>query len=211
MQYRWPLDRVSLLQGFGDNPNARGYGPLGHQGIDIRTRYVDCPQGDRTVCAPADGIVQPTIFEANGFGHHVHIRHADGTSTICAHLKSKSVADHAAVTAGQPIGIAGNTGRSSDHHLHFELRNAANQAIDPMPFLDASQIDRMPVDSRYGKPLDFGAEMYVRSFQTVEFVSLVRPLRLPTQREINGMAYGGWSAAEVTDAAMWELWIVRPK
>ena len=39
------------------------------------------------------------------------------------------------VNAGQVIGTVGNRGYSTGPHLHFGVRNAAGQWIDPVPWL----------------------------------------------------------------------------
>lgn len=210
-QMRWPLDRIFITQFFGENPNRPPYGPLGHTGIDLRTRFVDSPLGNREVFAPADGTTVPTGFQANGYGNYVMIQHLDNTRSICAHLNKKLVEGGVFVKKGARIGISGNTGWSSGEHLHFEVRDVNNRATNPLPFVDPSEIDKMPVDDRYGKPKDNAAEISALSFKFPEFVKLVRPLRLPTQREVNAVTYGNWTVREVLDPAMWELWSVRPK
>lgn len=207
---RWPLDRIFITQRFGDTSNP-AYGPLGHPGIDLRTRFVDSPLGNREVFAPAAGVVIPTSFDAKGYGNYILIEHDDGVRSLCGHLNSKIVSSQVRVEKGARIGISGSTGWSSGEHVHFEVREKTGKPVNPLPYVDPSEIDKMPVDTRYGKPLNLAAEVYVRSFETPKFVKLVRPLRLPTQREINALAYGSWGVYDVLDPAMWELWSVRPK
>src|SRR5512138_1592439 len=57
-----------------------------------------------------------------GYGNVVQIDHGNGFVTIYAHLSVISVAKCQSVTAGAPIGAAGNTGNSQGAHLHFEIR-----------------------------------------------------------------------------------------
>ena len=70
------------------------------------------------------------------YGNCVKIEHANGYSTIYAHLKEVYVVEGQTVTKGQAIGYMGNTGNSYGAHLHFEVRKD-NKRIDPTPFLDS--------------------------------------------------------------------------
>jgi murein DD-endopeptidase MepM/ murein hydrolase activator NlpD len=42
-----------------------------------------------------------------------------------------------AITAGQPIGLTGNTGHSSGPHLHYGIRNPQGASVCPQPLLTA--------------------------------------------------------------------------
>ncbi len=50
------------------------------------------------------------------------IRHVNGLETVYGHLSKFLVEENDFVLSGQPIGLAGNTGRSFGSHLHFETR-----------------------------------------------------------------------------------------
>lgn len=139
----WPLDKVFITQPFGANPQIYEQFHLkGHDGIDLRTRYIDSPLGHRFVMAAAAGVVETVRFDHSGYGTHIRIRHLDGSLTIYGHLFKvlKKVGDK--VGAGEDIGITDNTGFSSGPHLHFEYRpancdvnNGYAGAVDPRPFL----------------------------------------------------------------------------
>lgn len=58
------------------------------------------------------------------------IVHPNGYRTYYGHLSSLAVTD-GTVHAGQVLGTCGNTGWSTGPHLHFEVRNANNVAVDP--------------------------------------------------------------------------------
>ena len=47
--------------------------------------------------------------------------HSGGQETLYAHLQYLFVRAGEVVQAGQPLGTAGETGRSTGAHLHFEL------------------------------------------------------------------------------------------
>ena len=95
-----------------------------HNGTDL-----DLETGD-TVYAAFDGVVRYGQYHANGFGNLVIARHFNGLETYYAHLSKRLVEPNAVVKAGDPIGLGGNTGRSSGSHLHFEIR-FYDQPIDP--------------------------------------------------------------------------------
>ena len=63
----------------------------------------------------------------------VHVRHADGLIALYYHLKRGSVAVSVGqqVSAGDILGVARSSGCSFAPHLHFELRDAANNVVDP--------------------------------------------------------------------------------
>lgn len=56
-------------------------------------------------------------------GNHVVIRHDDGLTSLYAHLRrgTTRVRPGQRVTAGDQLGAVGNTGNSSDPHLHVQL------------------------------------------------------------------------------------------
>ena len=87
-----------------------------HKGIDIKV-YI----GD-TIRAAFPGKVRMVKYEAAGYGKYVVIRHQNGLETIYGHMSNWLVKEDEVVKAGQPIGLGGNTGRSTGSHLHFETR-----------------------------------------------------------------------------------------
>ncbi len=87
-----------------------------HNGVDIKV-YI----GD-TIRAPFDGKVRLTNYQRSGYGKYIIIRHANGLETVYGHLSDFIVEPDQYVKAGDPIGLGGNTGRSTGPHLHFETR-----------------------------------------------------------------------------------------
>jgi murein DD-endopeptidase MepM/ murein hydrolase activator NlpD len=61
-------------------------------------------------------------YDKNGYGKFVVIRHTNGLETYYGHLSKQLVTENQDVKSGQPIGLGGNTGRSTGSHLHFETR-----------------------------------------------------------------------------------------
>ena len=87
-----------------------------HNGLDLKV-YI----GD-TIRAAFDGKVRMVKYERRGYGKYVVIRHDNGLETIYGHLSKQIVKEDEYVKAGDPIGLGGNTGRSTGSHLHFETR-----------------------------------------------------------------------------------------
>lgn len=100
-----------------------------HKGIDIKV-YI----GD-TIRAAFSGKVRIVKYEGGGYGKYIVIRHPNGLETIYGHLSKQLVAENQTVKAGEPIGLGGNTGRSTGSHLHFETR-LCGMALNPALMFD---------------------------------------------------------------------------
>lgn len=105
-----------------------------HKGIDVKV-YI----GD-TIRAAFSGKVRIVRYEARGYGKYVVIRHGNGLETIYGHMSKHLVAENDIVEAGQPIGLGGNTGRSTGSHLHFETR-LCGVALNPALMFDFKNQD----------------------------------------------------------------------
>jgi len=123
--YVMPTDSTRITDKYGYRPR-RG---RPHLGIDIKVRTGD------TIRAAFDGKVRISRYERRGYGHYLVIRHPNGLETVYGHLSKKLVAENDIVHAGDPIGLGGNTGRSTGSHLHFETRILGN-AINPALMFD---------------------------------------------------------------------------
>lgn len=100
-----------------------------HKGLDIKV-YI----GD-TIRSAFSGKVRIVRYEAKGYGNYIVIRHPNGLETIYGHLSKHLVTENQMVRAGEPIGLGGNTGRSTGSHLHFETR-LCGVALNPALFFD---------------------------------------------------------------------------
>ena len=123
--YAMPTSNTKVTDIFGYRPRRKRI----HQGLDIKVQVGD------TIYAAFDGKVRITAFQRRGYGHYVVIRHNNGIETLYAHLSKKLVAENQNIKAGTPIGIGGNTGRSSGSHLHFETI-LMGKSIDPAEMFD---------------------------------------------------------------------------
>jgi hypothetical protein len=124
----------SLAQRFAFDLLGAGPGDKTQKGTG--THNEDYFAFGREVLAPADGVVTEAIDgvrdntpgSMNPFcalGNAVLIRHSPKEVSVLAHLKQGSVkvkaGDH--VTRGQVLGLCGNSGNSSEPHLHYHLQN----------------------------------------------------------------------------------------
>lgn len=111
-----------LTQYFGNTAFARSgaYNGSGHNGVDFGS-----PEGTKVVSS-LSGIVQAvgntdTIKGCYSYGKWVLVRHANGLSTLYAHLSHTAVDEGEAVASGGFLGYSGNTGYSTGPHLHFTV------------------------------------------------------------------------------------------
>ncbi len=100
-----------------------------HKGLDIKV-YI----GD-TIRSAFSGKVRIVSYERRGYGKYVVIRHDNGLETIYGHMSKHLVEENQDVRAGDPIGLGGNTGRSTGSHLHFETR-LCGVALNPALMFD---------------------------------------------------------------------------
>jgi len=125
----WPTPTCPVItSSFG----WREWSETWHKGIDIAC-YGDA-EGEPIVAA-ADGVVH-VFYDEYGYGNYITIDHgydSDGCRvlTVYAHCSRVDVSYGDTVTAGQQIGLVGDTGRSDGAHLHFEV-NIDGVAVDPI-------------------------------------------------------------------------------
>ena len=114
------------------NPTTRDWRV--HNGIDIAA------EEGTPVCAAADGVVY-TVYEDDGLGTTVVIRHQDGYVTMYSSLDSDvTVSAGDEVALGQAIGYVGASAlleNAIGDHVHFcVMRN--DKSVDPGDFFDLS-------------------------------------------------------------------------
>jgi len=86
-----------------------------HTGIDIKMA-----KGD-TVYASFSGIASRAA-SYYGYGNMIVLKHVNNIETYYAHLSAFLIKNGDTIRHGQPIGLAGSTGRATTNHLHFEVR-----------------------------------------------------------------------------------------
>lgn len=142
IKFIWPIDKVTITQRFGERPEYyKKYGMRGHNGLDLRTKYIDSPLGKRYLIAPADGVITAVILTpGSGYGNHIDITFKDGSKMTFGHLKKSYVYKGQVVKQAQLLALTNNTGDSSAAHLHLtykpknpDVKNGYFGAIDPLP------------------------------------------------------------------------------
>ncbi|SMF68810.1 Murein DD-endopeptidase MepM and murein hydrolase activator NlpD, contain LysM domain [Xaviernesmea oryzae] len=100
-----------------------------HAGIDF--------QAETGQAVKATGAGKVTIAGLSaGYGNLVEIDHGQGIATRYGHMSKILVKEGDMVSAGDVIGRAGSTGRSTGPHVHYEVRRDGNP-VDPSRFLNA--------------------------------------------------------------------------
>lgn len=136
-----PTENTKITDIFGYRPRRRRM----HYGLDVKVQ-----RGD-TIRAAFDGKVRYVSYQRRGYGNYVVIRHPNGLETLYAHLTKKLVDENEVVKAGDPIGLGGNTGRSTGTHLHFETR-LLGKALNPALLFDFPNQDVTGDTYLYTKP-----------------------------------------------------------
>lgn len=152
------------------------YGPRWgrvHKGLDIKV-YI----GD-TIRAAFEGTVRVVRYEANGYGNFVVIRHPNGLETVYGHMSKQLVRPNQRVKSGEPIGLGGNTGRSTGSHLHFETR-LCGVALNPALMFDFKNQDvtgdfYVYRRSTYNRDSDRATRNYGKPASTTQATAQVAP------------------------------------
>jgi murein DD-endopeptidase MepM/ murein hydrolase activator NlpD len=126
----WPTNPHTVTQLFGNTAFAQSgaYNGAGHNGIDIGV-----PTGT-PIHAALSGTVLATgntdaIPGCYSFGKWVMLSHANGLSTLYAHLSSIGVSKGQTITTGDVLGYSGMTGYATGPHLHFGVYASAGVKI----------------------------------------------------------------------------------
>jgi murein DD-endopeptidase MepM/ murein hydrolase activator NlpD len=129
--------RYKILQ--GNNTKFTHKGNFSRFAIDFKMNI------GQTVCAMRDGLVIAVKEDSNRGGKHkkfmdhgnyIVIAHKDGTFAQYVHLKKDGaiIKKGDSVIAGQQIGYSGNTGYSTQPHLHFAVYKPTKNGLVSIPF-----------------------------------------------------------------------------
>lgn len=119
--FHLPLSKWRLTSGFG--PRYM-FGSRFHYGVDAEVKTGD------SVLSVLPGVVRVVRNDRYGYGNFIVVAHQGGLETLYGHLSAHAAEPGQYVNAGDLIGYAGSTGRSTGPHLHFELRFLGEQ-FDP--------------------------------------------------------------------------------
>lgn len=129
--WRAPLATLRVTSPYGsvNRPSGKPHG-----GMDLGAAR------GTPVMVPAGGRVAVSTDSYSGgarYGKVVVIDHADGRSSLYAHLDARLVQAGDTVHAGQQIALTGATGKVTGPHLHFEVaRHGA--PVDPQTLLGSA-------------------------------------------------------------------------
>ena len=127
--YTSPLSSsYTVSQEFGTRTHPVTGQEVTHYGVDLATGY------GVPVYAVADGTVEQAGYN-EVYGNHIVVRHEDGSTSLYGHLSGFYVEAGDTVVQREHIGHVGDSGMATGAHLHLELRNAENMAIDPTDIL----------------------------------------------------------------------------
>jgi len=121
---------TSLL---GDRPT--------HAGMDFMA-----PVGSAVV-SPHAGRVTRTNWNRGPNGNCIEVELRDGTLVKYLHLSQVDVRAGEPVSAGQLIGLSGNTGTSSGPHLHYQM-NLGARVLDPIDVHGTEPRRTLPASER---------------------------------------------------------------
>jgi murein DD-endopeptidase MepM/ murein hydrolase activator NlpD len=102
-----------------------------HPGFDYR----GAP--GKPISAAESGTVEMAGREG-GYGNYIRIDHGNGLKTTYAHLLNFNVKPGQCVSKGEVIASLGNSGLSTEPHLHFEVIQDGKFA-DPSPLLSGRE------------------------------------------------------------------------
>ena len=161
-QFLVPGNKGRIISGFGPRSGRM------HYGTDIKMN-----KGD-TVVAVNSGTVARAGW-GYGFGNIIIIQHKNNIQTYYAHLSKFLVKVGSWVNKGEPIGLAGSTGRARGPHLHFEIHEN-DQAFDPELVFDydkqqiredAKDVESLVALHRKLKPKGYSKNVAVPEFYKV--------------------------------------------
>ena len=103
-----------------------------HGGVDLVKNHND------PIYAFRKGTVSFAGRNNQGFGNLVIVNEPNGYRNFYAHLNRINVKKGQKVTTNTMIGRQGATGNVTGSHLHFEVRNKNNIAVDPIKYINST-------------------------------------------------------------------------
>ncbi|MFN3760323.1 MAG: M23 family metallopeptidase [Algoriphagus aquaeductus] len=134
-----------------------------HTGLDYKFGGVE----GEPIYAAADGWVHRIKISSFGYGNVIYLKHPSGNITLYGHLRNFVPKLHdwmvqkiyeaeqnelevfpavgeLPVKKGELIAYGGNTGSSGGPHLHFEIRDSLDRAMDPLKAGFTEILDNIP-------------------------------------------------------------------
>lgn len=124
----YPLSHIQVTSTYGMRNHPILRKKMMHQGIDLRAKYEE-------VYSVMDGEVVAVSSDKRS-GRYVTLRYPGAYTCSYCHLSQPLVKKGDSVKAGEVIAISGNTGMSTSAHLHFGVKSASGERLDPMVLLE---------------------------------------------------------------------------
>ncbi len=171
VNFSFPVDRFRALSGtFGELRGSHFHG-----GIDLKVGgRVGAP-----IHAVENGYIYRMVVSPTGYGNALYIKHPNGQFSVYGHLlifndtlqryirsiqyQTRTFPQNVypekgrfQVRRGEEIGKAGNSGWSFGPHLHFEIRDSLDQALNPLRYVPGEIEDNIkPIVQKIAfEPLD---------------------------------------------------------
>jgi len=127
-----PMRNYYVSSGFGVRVDPITRRHTSHHGLDFVGAH------NEKIIAPSPGKVILARWFSD-YGNAIVIDHGNGVTTRYGHLSKIKVSEGQKVKTGEVIALQGSTGRSTGHHLHYEVRYR-NIPLNPKKFLRAGEI-----------------------------------------------------------------------
>ena len=158
---------TTVTSKFGPRPQAAAEAAKAGHKISGNHKGTDfgVPSGT-PVKAVADGVVEATGNQPNGWGNYVLIKHLDGSSSRYCHLRRISASKGQKIKKGDVIGLSGGgpkdpgRGNSTAAHLHFEIANKGGVRVDPEAWLANAKIPLLAGYNDKGKATQVGSMLF---------------------------------------------------
>lgn len=124
-----PAPGRNITSRFGNRMDPFLGRPALHAGIDFQA------ETGANVRSTGAGTVT-VAANSGGYGNMVEVDHGQGITTRYGHMSAILVKVGDTIEAGDIVGRAGSTGRSTGPHVHYEVRRN-DSPVDPMRFLSA--------------------------------------------------------------------------
>ena len=145
--YVWPVAKkldgkaVRIVSVFGTRKSPKDNSPEVHEGLDFGVPVgtpVKVSRSGRVIFA---GFSKMYVQRADKKQQNrlVIVRHSDGSSTRYVHLNIPKVKPPQDVKAGQVIAVVAESDEREEPVLHFELRDKAGRAVNPVPLFDVTE------------------------------------------------------------------------
>ena len=158
---------TSVTSKFGPRPQAAAEAAKAGHKISGNHKGTDfgVPSGT-PVKAVADGVVEATGNQPNGWGNYVLVKHLDGSSSRYCHLRRISASKGQKIKKGDVIGLSGGgkddpgRGNSTAAHLHFEIANKGGVRVDPEAWLANAKLPLLAGYNDSGKATRVGSMLF---------------------------------------------------